>query len=152
MKDRESLRNRANMRNWEHGFEIRTGLNGLTGKTENRTKIRLFKPIEPGISELWENRTNQGSIEKTGRTIDRFNRSWNRGNIGFQRKYRIPIGKCILDRKKKNVYLSLSPSTGDDLCILDLKSGPGNGFQTPSSTKAMPNHWLKTKWRQEQIN
>lgn len=45
----------------------------------------------------------------------------------------------------KLIYTRMQPS-----CIYSFHSG--NGFQTPSSTKAMPNHWLKTKWRQEQIN
>ena len=66
------------------GFEIQTGPDGLTGKTRNRTEILFLKPIESGISELWENWTNRGSTKKTGRTVGRFNWSWNRGNIGFR--------------------------------------------------------------------
>ena len=63
------------------GFETRTGPGNPTGKTRNQTEIRFFKPREPCISELWENRTNWGSIEKTGRTIGRFNWSWNREKL-----------------------------------------------------------------------
>ena len=39
--------------------------------------------------------------------------------------YRISAGKFIPDWKNKSVSFSLSPSTGDDLYILDLKSGRG---------------------------
>ena len=35
--------------------------------------------------------------------------------------YRISAGKFIPDRKKKSISFSLSPSTSDDLYILDLK-------------------------------
>ena len=38
-------------------FETRTGLGGLIGKTGNRIEIPFFKPREPDISELWENRS-----------------------------------------------------------------------------------------------
>ena len=42
----------------QQGFEIRTGLEGPTGKTENRTKIRFFKH---------KNRVYMSS-ERTGQT------------------------------------------------------------------------------------
>ena len=42
--------------------------------------------------------------------------------------YRISAGKFIPDRKKKSISFSFSPSTSDDLYILDLKSGPWTDF------------------------
>ena len=42
--------------------------------------------------------------------------------------YRILAGKFIPDQKKISVSFSLSPSTGDDLYILNLKTGPWTDF------------------------
>ena len=42
--------------------------------------------------------------------------------------YRISADKFIPYRKKKSVSFSFSPSTGDDLYILDLNSGPWTDF------------------------
>ena len=62
--------------------------------------------------------------------------------------YRISASKFIPYRKKKSVSFSLSPSTGDDLYILDLKSGRGlilaaaTSSSSPFSLSLYPSNFL----------
>ena len=52
--------------------------------------------------------------------------------------YRISAGKFIPYQKKKSVSFSFSPSTGNDLYILDLKSGRGLILAAATSSSSPP--------------
>ena len=52
--------------------------------------------------------------------------------------YQISAGKFIPYQKKKSVSFSFSPSTGNDLYILDLKSGRGLILAAATSSSSPP--------------
>ena len=62
--------------------------------------------------------------------------------------YQISAGKFILYQKKKSVSFSFSPSTGNDLYILDLKSSRGlilaaaTSSSSPFSLSLYPSNFL----------
>ena len=81
-----------------HSFEIQAGQSGPTEKTKNRTEIRFFKHKKPDIHKFWENRTNRGSTGKTGRTVCRFNRSFQ----PYRSLYRISAEILVPNWNRKN--------------------------------------------------
>ena len=81
-----------------------------------------LKPESAGTTEIYRTGTYAGTETRQFRSGKYTGLPVRFGCTGDL--YRISADKFIPYRKKKSVSFSFSPSTGDDLYILDLNSGP----------------------------